>query len=333
MKLLDLFSGIGGFSYVFHGSHTTVAYCEIDHVCKDILKSNMDKEFIDTAPIYDDIRTIIPFVSKLKPQMITAGFPCQDISFANMKGEGIRGTKSSLYKHILNILDNVPSIQVVFMENSPNILNKGYEQLEADFICRGYNIKYAVIAASDVGAPHRRKRWYAIAFRPGVDLHNMVLHDFVHHDWSREPVKRVLKKDKSKNTAYNKRCERLGNSIVPHAAVFAWNVLCSGDSQTPQCKPWKPKLLRLLDPVYHTALYFPTPTFTYWGMYTRPYPRGTRCIGNFIYWEQDTYDQARRWCEQDRFHIHTCVSINPRFIEWLMGYPRDYTRSGKEPPP
>ena len=93
-RILDLFSGIGGFSLGLErtGGFETVAFCEIDEYCQKVLK----KHWAD-VPIYDDVKAIN--YDRLKkdgtlPTVITAGFPCQDLSVANPNAKGLDGERS-----------------------------------------------------------------------------------------------------------------------------------------------------------------------------------------------------------------------------------------------
>ena len=91
LKVLDLFSGIGGFSLGLErtGGFETVAFCEIEGFCQKVL----NKHWPD-VPIYEDVRNI-DYDGTV--DVICGGFPCQDISIAG-KGAGIEGEKSGLWK-------------------------------------------------------------------------------------------------------------------------------------------------------------------------------------------------------------------------------------------
>lgn len=334
MKLLDLFSGIGGFSYVFHGVHKTIAYCEIEPVCQGILKSNMVKGRIDEAPIHDDISKL---VLHAKPEMITAGFPCQDISSANPHGKGLDGNRSGLYRHILGVIDSFETVKVVFLENSPNIIHKGADSIIQDLYERGFTVDHMVLAASDVGAPHRRKRWYLLAHR-NVNMERLEVRKFHRHDWRTEPCSRIVPNCPKTKPTLNNRCQRLGNSIVPAAVVTAWNMLCTRRTHVPEPREGRQLQFRfqLLRPAWKYTSTIPTPTFHCWHSYRTRSARGAGCIGNFIYWERGTYLQAKKLYDQgkldvsirkfpDQLHIDNVVMINPQWVEWLMGYPQDYT--------
>lgn len=82
LKVLDLFSGIGGFSLGLErtGGFETVAFCEIDPYCQRVLKKHWPN-----VPIYEDVRNVTReqlAADGIFPNVITGGFPCQDISVA-----------------------------------------------------------------------------------------------------------------------------------------------------------------------------------------------------------------------------------------------------------
>jgi site-specific DNA-cytosine methylase len=187
---------------------------------------------IDNAPIMSDIRKFTKNdLIKLSPDIVTAGFPCQDISTASAGGLGLKGDKSSLFYQILRIIDLQKSIRIVFLENSYNIVNLGGNGIDTvldEFVKRGFRVTYVIQSAKDCGAPHRRLRWFALAIR-NVDLKSLqqFTTDIIKHNWSSEPCTRVIhhNDDKEFKMSCLNRCQRLGNSVVPQAVICAWNTL------------------------------------------------------------------------------------------------------------
>src|SRR5690349_15600857 len=102
LKFLDLFSGIGGFSLgLERAGHKTVAFCEIDGYCRQVLKKHWPK-----VPRFGDIRKLkagILYSSGIYPDAICGGFPCQDISVAG-KGAGIEGSRSGLWSEYARLI-------------------------------------------------------------------------------------------------------------------------------------------------------------------------------------------------------------------------------------
>ena len=80
LSMLDLFSGLGGFSYALHSLCKTVAYCECDKYAIACLTGAIHQGLIDAAPIFTDVRTLDPTIIPGRLDVITAGFPCTDLS-------------------------------------------------------------------------------------------------------------------------------------------------------------------------------------------------------------------------------------------------------------
>src|SRR5690348_4874315 len=95
MNVLDLFSGIGGFSLgLERAGMRTVAFCEIDAYCRHVLAKNWPE-----VPCYEDIRTLTADrlgADGIVPDVICGGFPCQDVSVAG-PGTGLEGARSGLW--------------------------------------------------------------------------------------------------------------------------------------------------------------------------------------------------------------------------------------------
>ena len=327
--MLDLFSGIGGFSYALKSVIKTVAYCEIDPVCRDVLQERMRSGDICKAPIFEDVKTVVNQTFK-SPTMITAGFPCQDISVANPNGKGLEGSKSGLFHEIIKIVDHFPSINVVFMENSSHILNNGFNKVKKVFSKRGYHIRYVLIRASDVGALHKRLRWYCLAYRNAQHL-QAIEEQLIKFKW--ETAMSLPKVIKIKSPAHKKllldRCRMLGNSIVPQCAMYAWNLLVSSAKilNTPKNKgalnfePFKEqKQLKLVFTDGKTTInktQWATPVYSIWHNYTYLSDRGSRLLSN-----QTFYYSVPIREQKENYNKYIA---NPEFVECLMGYPKHWT--------
>ena len=155
----SLFAGIGGIDYAFQEAGFDILWqVEIDDYCKQVLAKNFPK-----ATRYSDVTTVtnLPAVD-----VITAGFPCQPFSVAG-KRLGSED-KRFLIPEMLRVIKEI-SPNVVFLENVPNFttINNGNEfrQLLKWFAQNGYNAQWQNIRAEDAGAPHRRERWFCIAYK------------------------------------------------------------------------------------------------------------------------------------------------------------------------
>jgi DNA (cytosine-5)-methyltransferase 1 len=162
---LDLFSGIGGISKALEPWVRTIAYCENDKYAQGVLLSRMASGDLDTAPIWDDIKTLyggnIPAVD-----IIFGGFPCQDISAAG-RGAGLVGERSGLFFEILRLAQEIQPT-FIFLENVPAIRTRGLGTVVTELAAIGYDCRWTMLSAAQVGAPHKRERWFLMAYSKGI---------------------------------------------------------------------------------------------------------------------------------------------------------------------
>ena len=164
MRHLDLFSGIGGFALAARWvGWETVGFCEIDPYCQKVLR----KHWPD-VPIYEDVRELDGQDYKGAVDIITGGFPCQDISLAG-KGVGIDGERSGLWSELARIIGEIRPAYAV-MENVSALLGRGLDRVAGDLAEIGYDCEWHCIPASAIGAPHRRDRIWIIAYASSVGI-------------------------------------------------------------------------------------------------------------------------------------------------------------------
>jgi len=158
--MLDLFSGIGGFALaaetVWRDELDLVAFCEIDPYCHKVLNKNFPQ-----VPIHEDIK-ILDGTAFKDIDLLTGGFPCQDISVAG-RGEGLSGDRSYLWFEMLRIIRDVRP-RYALVENVPMLTSRGGTRVLADLAEIGYNAEWTIISARDVGARHLRKRIWIVAY-------------------------------------------------------------------------------------------------------------------------------------------------------------------------
>ena len=166
MRLLDLFSGIGGFSlaaqWVWGDELEIVGFCEIEKYAQKVLQKNFPG-----VPIYEDIKKLNGKDFK-NIDLITGGFPCQDISVAG-KGAGLEGARSSLWFEMHRIIREIRP-RFALIENVPMLTIRGGTRVIADLAEIGYDAEWTIIGADDVGAWHRRKRIWIVAYLPDPKL-------------------------------------------------------------------------------------------------------------------------------------------------------------------
>lgn len=161
MHVLDLFSGIGGFSLgLERAGMQTVAFCEINSYCRRVLR-----EHWPNVPIYRDVSKLTGerlHSDGIVADLICGGFPCQDISVAG-DGRGISGARSRLWSEFARIIGEVrPRFAIV--ENVSALLDRGLGDLLGDLASLGYDAEWHCLPASAIGAPHRRDRVWIIAY-------------------------------------------------------------------------------------------------------------------------------------------------------------------------
>lgn len=161
---LDLFSGIGGISLALSKWVRPVTYCESDRYAQAVLLSRMSRRELGWAPIWDDVRTLRAS-AVLGVDIVYGGFPCQDISSAGA-GRGLAGERSGLVVEIFRLVQGIrPAF--VFLENVPAIRTRGLGRVGATLAGLGYDCRWTVVSAEEVGAPHLRKRWFMLAHSRG----------------------------------------------------------------------------------------------------------------------------------------------------------------------
>ena len=159
MKLLDTFAGIGGFSYAAEklvGGFETTQFIEINPFCQKVLNKHWSH-----VPIHDDITTFTAKSGEF--DIITGGFPCQDISVAGLQKGITKETRSGLFYELIRVIRMVRPKYVV-LENVAAILNRGLDIVLRELSEAGYDAEWAVISASSLGACHRRSRWWLVAY-------------------------------------------------------------------------------------------------------------------------------------------------------------------------
>ena len=157
MNVGSLFSGIGGIELGFEREgFRTLWFIEKDRYAQEVIR----KHWRD-AIIYDDI-TEVDFRTVPKVDILTGGFPCQDISIAG-RGVGITGSRSSLWKYYKEAI-GILRPKYAFIENVPILTDRGFNVVLSDIASIGYDAEWYCVPASSVGAFHRRNRIYIVSY-------------------------------------------------------------------------------------------------------------------------------------------------------------------------
>lgn len=383
LSSLDLFSGIGGITLALHGIAKPIAYCEINPSSQRVLKKHIDAGDLPKAPVYADVKELnksIPITKKV--DAIVGGWPCQDISLLGTK-KGLDGARSGLIYEMIRLTDELKP-KVLFLENVPPVLIRGFDTIREEFVTkRGYNMRWAVVPASSVGAPHVRRRWFCLLTKPDFRLRLNLDIEPTYRTFAKrwrgdEPERMYVAKSRIEKSEKNKRTTMLGNGVVPDAVRAAFILLFQGFRDVPSAstlvntkriifQPPPPALLKLHDeqeepPMFGICNHNEKEMYSvnvpkmkkpaikvhlcpscYHGFATRQVtrelikedvhfkgwstPRFTSSISQVL-----TGRSVRDLSTQVRFAIDTpnhlrVGAINPVFVEWLMGFPRNWTKT------
>lgn len=161
MRVLDLFSGIGGFSLgLERAGMKTVAFCEIEPFARRVLRKHWPE-----VPIYDDVRSLTADALRrdgIGVDLICGGFPCQDISVAGA-GAGLEGIRSGLWREVARLIGSLRPSYVI-LENSAALLFRGLGRILGNLASLGYDAEWHCIQATDLGAEHERDRCYIVSY-------------------------------------------------------------------------------------------------------------------------------------------------------------------------
>lgn len=159
---LDIFTGIGGITLALKKWVRPIAYVEIEPYCQKVLLERMADGSLCKAPIWDDITSfrsnpICSFVD-----IIYGGFPCQGFSVAG-SGKGLEDERSGLFYEMLRLAKEIKPA-FIFLENVPAITKRGGVEVVNEITKMGYDCRWLCISAASVGAPHKRERWFLLAY-------------------------------------------------------------------------------------------------------------------------------------------------------------------------
>lgn len=162
MNELALFAGAGG---GILGGHLLGWRCvcavERDPYARDVLVARQNDGCLPAFPIWDDVRTFDGRPWRGVVDVVSGGFPCQDISLAG-KGAGIDGERSGLWREMARIIGEVRP-RFVFVENSPALVRRGLAVVLGDLAAMGFDARWGVLGAHHVGAAHHRERLWVVA--------------------------------------------------------------------------------------------------------------------------------------------------------------------------
>lgn len=255
MNELALFAGAGGgiLASKLLGWRTVCAV-ERGEYPASVLCARQNDGVLPPFPIWDDVRTFDGRPWRGIVDVVSGGFPCQDISVAG-KGDGLDGERSGLWSEMARIIGEVRP-RFAFVENSPKLTSRGLGRVLGDLASLGFDAEWGVMGAHHAGAPHLRDRIWIVAHAVCNRLQqpegqcttarNQAGHLQAHREkWDAEPgpakssgqtphpkwnwpsecgLDRMVL-DGVADRAY--RLKAIGNGQVPAVAAAAWNLLNS----------------------------------------------------------------------------------------------------------
>jgi DNA (cytosine-5)-methyltransferase 1 len=242
MNELALFAGGGGGNLAGHLlGWRTVCAVEIEDYPRRVLLQRQADGLLPRFPIWDDVCTFDGRPWQGKVQVISGGFPCTDISAAG-KGAGIDGQDSGLWAEMARIVCEVQP-RYVFVENSPMLTSRGLGRVLGDLASMGFDAKWGVLGASEVGAKHKRDRIWIVGNsnnQPGLQASTQTntqrgqwdaWKDIGWEYWRRTPAPdwqiSETVSDRVLDGVANRvdRLKAIGNGQVPLCAATAWRIL------------------------------------------------------------------------------------------------------------
>lgn len=139
----------------------TICAVELDAYCRSVLLARQRDGVLGQFPIWDDVRTFDGRPWRGHVDVISGGFPCQDISAAG-RGAGLAGTRSGLWREFARVIGEVEPAYV-FVENSPLLRTRGLVTVLQDLAGLGFDARWGVLGADDAGACQTRKRMWVVA--------------------------------------------------------------------------------------------------------------------------------------------------------------------------
>ena len=247
LRVLDLFSGIGGFSLGLErtGGFETVAFCEIEEFPRKVLRKHWPE-----VPIYEDVRGLTAArlaADKIEVDGICGGFPCQDASIAKTDGVGTEGERTGLFREIVRLACDL-DVGFILLENVPELLNRGFGDVLSALAEIGFDAQWDCISATALGGPHKRERIFIYAysrserwerFSPNKRLFVSAVATFskygdnAFNDWRKldDGEFEIRSGDGVSVAMERRRISALGNAVVPQITELIGHAILEAERQ------------------------------------------------------------------------------------------------------
>jgi len=242
---LALFAGAGG--GILGGKllgWRTVCAVEYAAAPRKMLLARQRDGCLERFPIWDDVRTFNGKPWRGKVDVISGGFPCQDISCAG-KGAGIDGERSGLWKEFARIISEVRPAYA-FIENSSMLVVRGLDRVICDLTALGYDTTWGVFSSGETGARHERERLFCVGHSDkNAKLQTNLEADAIYARWKtwrnialqrRAFISRAYRQFHQPGVlrsadgvaSFVDRHEAIGNGQDPLVVELAWRTLAGG---------------------------------------------------------------------------------------------------------
>ena len=238
MNELALFAGAGG--GILGGKllgWRTVCAVEWEPYPASVLCARQNDGLLPPFPIWDDVQTFDgkPWAGIV--DVVSGGFPCQDISAAG-KGDGLDGERSGMWREMARIVHEVRP-KFVFVENSPMLTSRGLGTVLGDLANMGFDAKWGVLGADSAGLSHHRARIWVVAYSRGLGLERGMQSNKERHRVAENGCYSTLHQNKIQHYLSSPellgephgmacrmdRAKAIGNGQVPRVAAEAWRIL------------------------------------------------------------------------------------------------------------
>lgn len=240
MNELALFMGAGGGLLASRLlGWRTVCGVEINKFCIERVMQRQNEGHLEPFPIWDDIRTFDGRPWRKVVDVVSGGFPCQDISCAG-SGAGIDGERSGLWGEMARIINEIMP-KFVFVENSPLLIRRGATRVLRDLAKMGYDAKWGCMGGDYVGALVESKRFWLVAFKAHCSMlesndifKNIIIGKEESFRWQHSRAVRAairqddyteIKRNFNVVAEWMDRLKAIGNGQIPAVAKLAWEIL------------------------------------------------------------------------------------------------------------